>query len=52
MRENRIGFRYVLNNVWYASSENMRYIKRDLEKEIIMPLKSNRKVALPLEDKK
>ena len=50
--KNRIGFRYVLNDVWYASSENMRYIKRDLEKEFIMPLKSNRKVALSLEDKK
>ncbi len=50
--KNRIGFRYVLNDVWYASSENMRYIKRDLEKEFIMPLKANRKVALSLEEKK
>ena len=50
--KNRIGFRYVLNDVWYASSENMRYIKRDLEKEFIMPVKTNRKVALSLEDKK
>jgi hypothetical protein len=50
--KNQIGFRYVLNDVWYASSENMRYIKRDLEKEFIMPIKANRKVALSLEDKK
>jgi hypothetical protein len=49
---NRIGFRYVLNDVWYASSENMRYIKQGLEKEFIMPLKANRKVALSLEKKK
>ncbi len=50
--KNRIEFRYVLNDVWYASSENMSYIKRELEKEFIMPLKSNRKVALSLEEKK
>ena len=50
--KNRIGFRYVLNDVWYASSENMRYVKEDLEKEFIMPIKTNRKVALSLEHKK
>ncbi len=49
--KNRIEFRYVLNDVWYASSENMRYIKEDLKKEFIMPLKANRKVALSLEEK-
>jgi hypothetical protein len=50
--KNRIEFRYVLNDVWYASSENMSYIKRELEKEFIMPLKSNRKVTLSVEEKK
>jgi IS4 transposase len=50
--KNRIGFRYVLNDVWYASSENMSYIKEELEKEFIMPIKTNRKVALSLERKK
>jgi hypothetical protein len=50
--KNRVGFRYVLNDVWYASSLNMRHVKEELEKEFIMPIKSNRKVALSLEDKK
>lgn len=50
--KNQIKFRYVLSDVWYASSENMRYIKQELKKDFIMPLKSNRKVALSLEDKK
>src|SRR5215210_6786686 len=50
--KNRIGFRYVLNDVWYASSENMIHVKQDLEKEFIMPIKTNRKVALSLERKK
>jgi hypothetical protein len=38
--------------IWYASSENMRCIKEDLEKEFIMPIKTNRNVALALEEKK
>jgi hypothetical protein len=49
---NRLKFRYVLSDVWYSASENMSYIKEGLQKEFIMPLKSNRKVALSLEDKK
>jgi hypothetical protein len=51
-QKNRIEFRYVLNDVWYASSENMRCVKEELKKEFIMPLKANRKVALSLEEKK
>jgi hypothetical protein len=49
--KNRIEFGYVLSDVWYSSSENMGYVKEELNKEFIMPLKSNRKVALTLEDK-
>lgn len=51
-QKNRIEFSYVLNDVWYAASENMTYIKEELDKEFIMPLKTNRKVALSLEDKR
>jgi hypothetical protein len=43
---NQIQFKYVLNDVWFASSENMTFIKTVLKKEFVMPLKSNRKVAL------
>jgi hypothetical protein len=50
--KNRIGFCYVLNDVWYASSENMRHVKEELAKEFIMPIKTNRKVALSLEGKR
>ena len=49
--KNRLKFRYVLSDVWYSASENMAYIKEGLDKEFIMPLKSNRKVALSAEDK-
>lgn len=50
-KHNRILFRFVLNDVWYASAENMRLVKEELAKEFIMPLKTNRKVALSREDK-
>ena len=43
---NELPFRYVLADLWYASAENMRYVKLDLGREFIFPLKSNRKVAL------
>lgn len=51
-RQNQIKFRYVLNDVWFSSVENMNFVKHDIDKDFIMPLKSNRKVALTLADKK
>jgi hypothetical protein len=48
---NQIPFTYVLNDVWYASADNMMFVKHTLHKEFIMPLKANRKVALSLADK-
>jgi hypothetical protein len=48
---NQIRFRYIVNDSWYASSDNMKMIKRDLKREFVMPLKSNRKVALSKEQK-
>jgi len=43
---NQVQFRYVLNDIWFASADNMKYVKTTLQKDFIMPLKSNRKVAL------
>jgi hypothetical protein len=45
-------FRYVLADTWYASAENMAFIKAKKRKEFVFPLKGNRKVALSLEAKK
>lgn len=45
-RRNQIPFQYVLSDVWYSAAENMLFIRHDLEKDFIMPLKANRKVAL------
>jgi len=47
---NQIPFKYVLNDVWYASADNMKFVKQELEKDFVMPVKSNRKVALSQAD--
>jgi len=44
--KNKIPFSYVLNDIWFASDENIRFVKLDLQKDFIMALKGNRKVAL------
>jgi len=48
---NHIPFKWVLNDVWFASADNMRFVKHTLHKEFVMPLKANRKVAVSLADK-
>ena len=49
---NQIPFRYVVNDVWFASADNMMFVVHDLKRHFVMPLKTNRKLALSLEDKK
>jgi hypothetical protein len=44
-------FSIVLADAWFSSSENMKFIKEDMKKEFLMPLKSNRLVALSMTDK-
>lgn len=48
---NRILFRFVLFDVWFASAETLVFIKQHLHRDFICPLKSNRKVALSQADK-
>ena len=50
--KNQMPFRYVLNDVWFAAADNMKLIKTELGKDFVMPLKSNRNVALSGQDKK
>ena len=49
--KNQILFRFVLFDLWFASSENLMFIKHNCEKDVICPIKHNRKIALSLEDK-
>jgi hypothetical protein len=50
--KNQMPFHYVLNDVWFAAADNMKMIKTELGKDFVMPLKSNRNVALSGQDKK
>jgi hypothetical protein len=49
--KNQVLFRFVLFDVWFASSENLLFIKHICKKDVICPIKSNRKIALSLEEK-
>jgi len=49
--KNQIPFKYALNDIWFASAENMNFVKVTLKKEFVMPLKGNRKLALSLDAK-
>ncbi len=49
---NQILFRYVLTDVWFASAENMMFIRHDAEKDFVMPVKTNRKIALSYDDRR
>jgi hypothetical protein len=51
-QQNQLRYRYVLADNWFSSKENMAFIKAELEKEFVMAVKSNRTVALNLEDKR
>ena len=49
---NQLKYKYVLTDSWFASKQNMEFICLDCKKHWIMALKSNRTVALSLEDKR
>jgi len=40
--KNQILFRLVLFDLWFASSENLMFIKHNCEKDVICPIKHNR----------
>ena len=48
---NQVRFKYVVNDIWFSSKENMKWIKTELHKEFVMALKGNRLVALSEQDK-
>ena len=50
--DNQIPFRYVINDTWYCSAENLNFLHETLKKHFIMPLQSNRLVSVSEADKK
>lgn len=49
--KNQLPFRYVLADTFFASAENMIWLKKEHQIDFIFPLKDNRKIALSQEDK-
>jgi len=49
--QNKLLFRFVLFDTWFASKENMSYIKETLRKDFICALKTNRLAAVSEEDR-
>ena len=49
--KNKIKFKYVLADSWFSSKDNMEYITQHHKKDFIFAIKTNRLVALSLEDK-
>lgn len=50
--DNKIKCRWILADVWFSSNDNMEYIKFDLKKDFVMPIKTNRLVCRTGEEKK
>jgi hypothetical protein len=48
---NQLKFKYILWDIWYSSKENLEFVALQLKKHFVVALKSNRSVALSLEDK-
>ncbi len=51
VRNNLVNFSYVLNDIWFCSSENMCFVKESIRVDFVMAIKGNRKVALSHDDK-
>ena len=49
--KNGVKYKYILADNWFSSKENIECIALDLDKNFIMGIKSNRTVAMNLEDK-
>jgi len=47
--QNAVIFRYVLNDSWFSSAENMTFVVSDLKGHFVMALKENRRVRCGLE---
>jgi hypothetical protein len=48
--QNKLKFRFVVFDTWFSSKENMCYLKKDLVKDFICALKSNRLAAVSEEE--
>jgi len=49
---NELKYKYVVFDKWFASMKNLVFIDTELNKKFVCPIKSNRKIALTLEEKR
>lgn len=49
---NQIKCRWIVADVWFSSNDNMEFIKFDLKKNFVMPIKTNRLVCKTKEEKR
>lgn len=49
---NKIKCRWILADAYFSGNDNMEYIKFEIKKNFVMPLKTNRLVCLSKEEKK
>jgi len=48
---NKVKYKYILFDKWFASIKNLVFIEEELKKKFVCPIKSNRKIALTLEER-
>jgi len=48
---NEVKYKYILFDKWFASTKNLLFIEEELSKKYVCPIKSNRKIALTLEER-
>lgn len=50
--DNQIKCRWVVADVWFSSNDNMEFIKFDLKKNFVIPIKTNRLICKTKEEKR
>ncbi len=48
---NEVKYKYILFDKWFSSIKNLLFIEEELNKKFVCPIKSNRKIALTLEER-
>jgi len=48
---NEVKYKYILFDKWFSSIKNLVFIEEELKKKFVCPIKSNRKIALSLEER-
>jgi hypothetical protein len=50
--QNKMKCRYILADTYFSGNDNMEFIKFDLQKDFVMPIKTNRLVSFSKQEKK